>query len=169
MAEENQDVAGAGQDAPKPPQINVIAQYIKDLSFENPAGIQSLRGTDENPEMKVEVNVNARPIDPNQGIFESEISISAKAVAGETELYQLEVVYAGSVRLANVPEQHLRPVLLINCPSLFFPFARRIIADMTREAGFPPLFLDPIDFAGLYQRNLQRSAENAEPNGAVSA
>lgn len=167
MAEENEAVAGAANEGQKPPQINVMAQYIKDLSFENPAGIQSLRSTGQNPEMKVEVNVNARPLDPEQGIFESELTISAKAATGETELYQLEVVYGGAVRLTHVPEEHLRPVLLINCPSLFFPFARRIIADLTREGGFPPLFLDPIDFAGLFQRNQTRMSD-AEPNGSAA-
>ncbi len=139
-----------------PVQAQIVAQYIKDLSFENPNIEKMLAGPGENPNMRLEVNVNGRRVGPE--MFESAIDFSAKATSQAGTIYELELVYAGMFRLQNLPEEALEPFLLINCPTLLFPFLRRLVADISREGGFPPLLLDPIDFAGLYMRRKQEAA-----------
>lgn len=143
--------------------VRAVAQYIKDLSFENPSIDRLLMGTGENPNLKIEINVNARQMREN--LYESAIEFSAQAATPEGVIYELEVVYAGLFQVENMPPASLEPFLLINAPSLTFPFLRRLIADLTREGGFPPLTLDPIDFAQLY---LQRK-QQAEPGGTATA
>ena len=129
--------------------LAVNAQYVKDLSFENPRAPASLMATKEQPQIDVNVNVNARGLQPN--IYEVSLSIRADAkVAGEAA-FITELEYSGVFTVANAPEEVLRPVLLIECPRILFPFARRIIADVTRDGGFPPLYLNPIDFVSLYR------------------
>jgi len=148
---ENGDAtASAGQ----PAQINVLGQYVKDLSFENPNAPKSLQGPGESPNLKVEVNVNVAQLETE--IYESEIQFTATATNSDGTLYHLELVYAAAFRLTNIPETALKPILLINCPTLLFPFVRRMISDLTREGGFPPLLLDPIDFSSLYDQNKDR-------------
>ncbi|MDX2290359.1 MAG: protein-export chaperone SecB [Hyphomicrobiaceae bacterium] len=141
---------------PAPVQAQIVAQYIKDLSFENPNIEKLLSGPGENPNMRLEVNVNGRRMGPD--LFESAIDFSAKATSQAGTIYELELVYAGMFRLQNLPEEAVEPFLLINCPTLLFPFLRRIVADISREGGFPPLLLDPIDFAGLFMRRKQEAA-----------
>lgn len=144
------------------PQIRVLAQYIKDFSVENPNIELVLAGLKEQPKINVEVNVAARPIQGQTNHYESAIELKGVAVSSEHTIYELELVYGGIFRVENMPPQALEPFLLINCPMLLFPFARRIVSDMTREAGFPPLLLDPIDFASLY---VQRRGQG-EPQAA---
>lgn len=134
-------------------QAQVVAQFIKDLSFENPNVEKLLSGPGENPNMKLEVNVNARRM--NEDRYESAIDFTAHATNQTGTIYQLEVVYAGIFQIKNIPEEALEPFLLINCPALLFPYLRRLASDLTREGGFPPLLLDPIDFASLYMRRKQ--------------
>jgi preprotein translocase subunit SecB len=134
-------------------QAQVVAQFIKDLSFENPNVEKLLSGPGENPNMKLEVNVNARRM--NEDLYESAIDFTAHATNQTGTIYQLEVVYAGIFQIKNIPEEALEPFLLINCPALLFPYLRRLASDLTREGGFPPLLLDPIDFASLYMRRKQ--------------
>lgn len=134
-------------------QAQVVAQFIKDLSFENPNVDKLLSGPGENPNMKLEVNVNARRM--NEDLYESAIDFTAHATNQTGTIYQLEVVYAGIFQIKNIPEEALEPFLLINCPALLFPYLRRLASDLTREGGFPPLLLDPIDFASLYMRRKQ--------------
>ena len=134
-------------------QAQVVAQFIKDLSFENPNVDKLLSGPGENPNMKLEVNVNARRM--NEDRYESAIDFTAHATNQTGTIYQLEVVYAGIFQIKNIPEEALEPFLLINCPALLFPYLRRLASDLTREGGFPPLLLDPIDFASLYMRRKQ--------------
>lgn len=130
--------------------LAVNAQYVKDLSFENPRAPASLMAGKEQPQIDVNVNVNARGLQPN--VYEVSLSIRADAkIAGEAA-FITELDYGGVFTVANAPEEVLRPVLLIECPRILFPFARRIIADVTRDGGFPPLFLNPIDFVSLYRR-----------------
>lgn len=131
--------------------IHVLSQYIKDFSFENPGAPKSLQNPDDNPKLKVEVNVGGRKI--GDDIYESQIEFSGRASTKDGVLYNVELVYAGAFHLHNIPEDALHPVLLINCPSILFPFVRRIVGDVTNDGGFPPLLLDPIDFAGLYAEN----------------
>ncbi len=129
------------------PQVSILTQYVKDLSFENPNAPASLQST-EQPQIDVNVAVNAKRAGDN--VFEVELKISAKAVAGDVTAFVIDLLYAGLFGLTNVPEEALEPFLIIEAPRIIFPFARRIIADSVRDGGFPPLMLDPIDFASLY-------------------
>jgi preprotein translocase subunit SecB len=150
----NGGAADAAPAQPQQPGIHVLGQYIKDLSFENPGAPRSLRPSDKAPKLDVNVNVSARP--QSDGEFEIELKLEAKAARGKETLFIAEVSYAGLFQIRNVPQEHVHPLLLIECPRLLFPFARQIIADATRQGGFPPLMIDPVDFAALYR---QRVAE----------
>jgi preprotein translocase subunit SecB len=152
---------GAATQTPQQPGIHVLGQYIKDLSFENPGAPKSLRATDTPPKLDVNVNVGARA--QSETDFEIELKLEAKAARGEETLFIVEVVYAGMFQVRNVPREHVQPVLMIECPRLLFPFARQIVADATRQGGFPPLMIDPVDFAALYR---QRVAQMAAQQGA---
>jgi preprotein translocase subunit SecB len=143
---------GFDMDAGELPQVSILTQYIKDLSFENPNAPASLQST-EQPRIDVNVAVNAKRGSDN--VFEVELKISAKAITGDTTAFVVELLYAGLFGLANVPEEALEPFLIIEAPRIIFPFARRIIADAVRDGGFPPLMLDPIDFASLYMAQQQ--------------
>jgi preprotein translocase subunit SecB len=119
-----------------------------------------MRPSDKAPKLDVNVNVSARP--QSETDFEIELKLDAKAVRGDDTLFIVEVTYAGIFQVRNVPQEHVQPVLLIECPRLLFPFARQIVADATRQGGFPPLMIDPVDFAALYrQRMAQATARQA--------
>lgn len=151
----------AGQ-AAQGPGIHVLGQYIKDLSFENPGAPNSLRPSEETPNLDVNVNVNVRPL--SDADFEVELKLNAAAKRSGDSLFIAEVLYAGIFRLQNAPQEHMQPLLLIECPRLLFPFARQILADATRQGGFPPLMIDPVDFAALYrQRMSEMSAQAPSP------
>ena len=144
-------------------QIRVIAQYIKDLSFENPNVRKLLGSPGEAPNLRVEVNVNATKIADKA--FESAIQLKAEATNNLGTIYDLELAYAGMFHIESMAEAALEPFLLINCPALLFPFARRLVADLTREGGFPPLLLDPIDFGDLYlKRQKEKQAQVKSAN-----
>lgn len=141
-------------------QINVLGQYIKDLSFENPSAPRAPKGK---PSIQINFNVQAQPI--GEELFEVSLTLEASATADEGVIYKMELVYAGGFRLHNLPKEAIQPVLFIECPALLFPFVRRIVGDLTREGGFPPLLLDPIDFATLYRQRVvqgQAAANAAE-------
>jgi len=138
-------------------QLNVLGQFIKDLSFESPSAPNSLQGPGENPKLEVNVNVQGRK--HAEDVYEVGLQFEAQAANDTGVIYNVELVYAGLFRLTGIPENLLQPVLFIDCPAVLFPFLRRLVADLTREGGFPPLFLDPIDFASLYQQNIARSQE----------
>jgi preprotein translocase subunit SecB len=133
------------------PQLAVLAQYIKDLSFENPNAPRSLNQTVQ-PQISVQVNVSANPISPTD--VEVSLRLEAKAEAAGTMLFNLELVFAGAFRIQNVPQENMHVLMMIECPRLLFPFAREIVATSVRNGGFPPLLLDPIDFVSLYQQNV---------------
>ena len=123
-------------------------QYVKDLSFENPNAPMSLQAGGQ-PKIEVNVAVNAKRA--GDAVYEAELKITAKATAESGDnSFLVELVYAGLFALTNVPDEALEPFLIIEAPRMLFPFARRIIADATRDGGFPPLMLDPIDFGSLY-------------------
>ena len=145
------------------PGLRVLAQYLKDQSFENPKAPASFR-EGEAPAIEVNVDVNARSFGGEQ--YEVELSVSAKARRGQDVIFVVETTYAGVFELANVPEAQIEPILLIECPRLLFPFARQIVAETTSNGNFPPVMLDPIDFLGIYQRNLAARANQpvAQPN-----
>ena len=149
----NADTAGAQQQAA--PGMNVLAQYIKDLSFENPNAPKSLQQQENQPQLNIHVNVKANPLSATE--FEVMLILQAKAGEGEDMMFNVEVTYAGLFRIHNVPDDHMHAFVLIECPRLLFPFARQIIADATRNGGFPPLMVDPIDFATLYRHNLAQN------------
>jgi preprotein translocase subunit SecB len=133
-----------------------VAQYIKDLSFENPNVAKLLQGPGDNPNLEIAVEVKPQQMGPN--LYESAIEFKAQAVSKNGTIYDMEVVYAGLFQIESIPPAMLEPFLLINCPSLIFPYLRRLVADLTREGGFPPLALDPIDFGALYVRRQQELA-----------
>lgn len=150
----------AAQTSPPPVQVKVVAQYIKDLSFENPNIEKIIKDPGDQPNLQLSINVGAKGLGPS--LYESSIDFHAHATNKNGEIYQLELVYAGLFRIENIPEQALEPFLLVNCPSILFPFVRRIAADLTREGGFPPLLLDPFDFGSLYLRRQQEMREQAQ-------
>ncbi|ADJ25062.1 Protein-export protein SecB [Hyphomicrobium sp. GJ21] len=149
-------VAAEGQ---QPIQAKIVSQYIKDLSFENPNFRKLITSPGDQPNLKVEVNVGAQRIEND--LFESAIEFKATASNNLGTIYVLETVYAGVLKIESIPEQALEPFLLISGPTMIFPFLRRLVADITREGGFPPLLLDPIDFGGLYVRRQQQLAQSA--------
>jgi preprotein translocase subunit SecB len=142
------------------PGIAINAQYVKDLSFENPNAPQSLVPTQTRPQIEVNVDVQGRGI--AQNVYEVALRITATAKQGEAVAFVIELLYAGVFTLQNIPQEQLEPVLLIECPRLLFPFARRVIADATRDGGFPPLMMEPIDFMQLFQRHKTAAAPVAQ-------
>ncbi len=150
------DTDAPANDPNQGPSLNVLAQYLKDLSFENPNAPQSLAPQETQPQITINVNVGAQPLSATE--FEVELKLEASAKSGEAVLFAVELLYAGLFRIQNVPEEHLHPFVLIECPRLLFPFARALLADATRNGGFPPLMLDPIDFVALYQQNAAQAA-----------
>ncbi|MET3790915.1 protein-export chaperone SecB [Aquamicrobium terrae] len=152
MADENDKKAAAGNGNGTQPTLNVLAQYVKDLSFESPGAPNSLRGRDKAPGIAINVNVNANPLSEKQ--FDVNLSLTAKATVDKDVLFNVELVYGGVFNIDGFPQEHMLPILFIECPRLLFPFARQIIADATRNGGFPPLMLDPIDFAQMFQQKL---------------
>jgi len=149
------DLQGAAGSAA---QIQVLAQYVKDLSFENPGAPMSLQGG--KPALEVGVDVQARGLGVDQ--YEVQIRVRADAKAANQTVFVCEVTYAGVFMLKNISQENIQPVLLIECPRQLFPFARRVVADLTRDGGFPPLLLDPIDFMTLYRAQLaQQKAQTA--------
>jgi preprotein translocase subunit SecB len=140
------------------PSVNVLGQYLKDLSFENPRAPMSLQPREQSPPININVNVNARQLGPTE--LEVTLTMEAKAGTGADVLFAVEIAYAGVFRLMNVPPEHVQPFVMIECPRLLFPFARQIVADATRNGGFPPLMIDPIDFVALFQQNVARNQEN---------
>ncbi len=150
--------AGAQPDA-QGAELSILVQYIKDLSFESPNAPASLQGPGENPKLNVNVNVQASA--QAEGIFEVSLNFEANATSDDGVIYNVELVYAGVFRISGVPDHLLQPVLFIDCPTLLFPFMRRIIADMTQEGAFPPLLLDPVDFAALYRQNVEQIQQSS--------
>ncbi|CAH1679035.1 Protein-export protein SecB [Hyphomicrobiales bacterium] len=143
---------GTGAPTDTTPSLNALAQYIKDLSFENPNAPRSLTPQQQGPEISIQVNVGANQLAETD--FEVDLTLEGKATIGTDVLFVFELVYGGVFRLRNIPQEHLHPTVMIECPRLLFPFARQIVADSVRNGGFPPLFIDPIDFAALYRQKL---------------
>lgn len=153
------------QGQPAGPGFRILAQYIRDLSFENPRAPESLR-TEGKPQidMGVEMNAGGRP----DGLFEVDLKLSVRAVHEDKPVFHIELVYGGLFALSGVSEQDMEPMLLIECPRYLFPFARQIIASATADGGFyPPFMVDPIDFAAIYMARQEQIARSpAEPGQA---
>lgn len=146
---------------PQQPQITsrILAQYIRDMSFENILAQKGVTG-DAQPEIQVQVNLDARKRkQKDQYEVITKLNITSKTKEKSEPLFVLELEYAGVFQVEGVPEEQMHPYLLIECPRMTFPFVRRIVSDVTRDGGFPPLNLDTIDFLALYRSELARRAE----------
>ena len=142
------------------PSLSVLAQYTKDLSFENPGAPRSLQSREKPPEININVNVNANPLSDTD--FDVVLTLNADAKDGTTTVFHAELVYGGVFRVTGFPQEHMLPLLFIECPRLLFPFARQIIADVTRNGGFPPLIIDPIDFATMFTQRVAEEQARAQ-------
>jgi preprotein translocase subunit SecB len=155
---------GGPQPQPVMPQVAVLAQYVKDLSFENPNAPRSLAPSTQQPAINVQVSVDATPASETD--FEVTLTIEGKAETQGLLLYGFELVFAGVFRVINVPQDSLQPFVLIECPRLLFPFAREIIATSVRNGGFQ-LLLNPIDFVSLYRQRMA-AAQSSPPAPEVN-
>lgn len=164
---ETDNPANAGAAAPEnatgqaaQPTIQIINQFIRDLSFENPEAPASLAASASSPQFNVGINVGVKKQDDAN--YTIELSINAKAERDGKAMFTLELIYGGVFRVQNVPDNQLPLVLMIECPRLIFPFARQVIANVTQSGGFPPMLMEPVDFAAIYRQNLQRMAAAAQ-------
>jgi preprotein translocase subunit SecB len=155
-----------GNPQDKPPQLNVLAQYIKDFSFENPNAPRSLTPGQQQPAFNIQINVNAKALADND--YEVILQLEGKAEAEKNVLFSFDLAYAGVFRVQNVPQESLHPVVMIECPRLLFPFAREIIASAVHSGGFPPLLLDPVDFVAMYRQKAAEAKPNPDPGQAPS-
>jgi preprotein translocase subunit SecB len=148
------------------PQVGVISQYVKDLSFENPnaPAVYQWQGQ---PQIDVQFNIGANVVADD--VHEVALKIEVKAMSADQVAFQVELVYAGLFGLRNIPEEQLQPFLLAEAPRILFPFARRVLADTVRDGGFPPLMLEPIDFAALYLAQAEQANALVEGQPAGQA
>ncbi len=142
------------------PRFSVLAQYIKDFSFENPNAPRSL-APQQGPNIGLQVNVNARQIAPSD--YEVSLMLEGGAGEGAAALFKFELNYAGVFRVENIPAEQIQPLVMIEGPRLLFPFARQIVADAVRGGGYPALYVDPIDFHGLYMQRVAAAAAAGAP------
>ena len=147
--------------AEKPPQLNVLAQYVKDLSFENPNAPRSLQQQQQPPAINIQINVNAKPLADSD--YEVELKIEGRAETPGLFLFSFDLLYAGVFRIVNVPQENIHAIIMIECPRLLFPFARELIATAVRNGGFPPLMIDPVDFVSLYRQKMESQQPAAPP------
>lgn len=178
---ENENTNGANADAAADaanqaaqnagPAAAVLAQYTKDLSFENPKAAQTFQtlSSPDAPKPNIEVNVNVGARRMGDEAFEVDLKITATSRLGEEVAFAVELVYSGLFGARNLPDDMMEPFLLIQAPHILFPFARRIVADTVRDGGFAPLMLDPIDFAGLYQQQKQAAAQQQPQDSGADA
>ncbi|GGD59109.1 protein-export chaperone SecB [Croceicoccus mobilis] len=156
----------AGNGADTSPAIGLISQYVKDFSVENPNSPKSYQWTDQH-ELDVQFNINATGIDEEVSEVALKVVITSKTAQGT--VYIIELTYCGLIGMRNVPEAQGHAFLYAEAPRILFPFVRRIVSDAVRDAGYPPLLLDPIDFAGLYQQQMeqrrQQQAAAGQPMG----
>lgn len=174
MADENPAPA-APQAAATAPSMNLVGQYVRDLSFENPGAPGSIMSGSGNPSFNVSINVGVKK--QADDLYAVELTLNAKAEREKVLLFNVELVYGGVFRMKGVPENQLAPLLMVECPRLIFPFARQILANVTQQGGFPPLMMEPVDFMTIYRQNLAAMAakqaeggdKNAVGNGAGTA
>jgi preprotein translocase subunit SecB len=149
------------------PALNIIGQYIKDMSFENPKAPQSILAGSGQPRFNVAINVGVNK--QADEVYAIELTINAKAERESGVLFNIELIYGGLFRLKNWPEQQLSLVLMIECPRILFPFARQVLASVTQAGGFPPLLMDPVDFAAIYRQNLAQLQAQQKAGAAPDA
>jgi len=143
------------------PQLTVMAQYIKDFSFENPNAPRSLTTGKEPPQISIQINVNAAPLTETD--IEVVLTLQGKAETAGSLMFNFELAFGGVFRIRNVPQESLNAIVLIECPRLLFPFAREIVATAVRNGGFPPLLLDPVDFVALYRQKMSQLEPSPAP------
>ena len=146
-------------------RMQVLAQFVRDLSFENLVAQKGLSGTEMQPDIQVGVSLDARkrPVAHQFDVI-SKFKVTSKNKATDETLFLMELEYAGVFHVEGVPEEQLHPFLLIECPRMLFPFIRRIIADVTHDGGFPPLNIDNVDFLALYRQEMSRRAQAVQPS-----
>ena len=168
MAKNEDNAPGAAQAgaAPQQPQVkmNILGQYIRDMSFENIVAQKPVQG-EVQPDINVEINLDAkkRPADHQYDVV-TKLKVNSNNKANGDPLFILELEYCGIFHIEGVPDEQLHPFLLIECPRMVFPFVRRIVSDVTRDGGFPPLNLDNVDFVALYRQSLAQRAAAGQPN-----
>ena len=147
---------------PTQPTMNALAQYIRDMAFENILAQKGVGG-EVAPDVQVQVNLDAKKRGV-EGQYEVVIKlrVDSKSKESKDQLFLLEIEYGGIFQIAGLPEDQLHPYLLIECPRMLFPFLRRIVSDITRDGGFPPLNLETIDFLSLYKNEIERRRAQAE-------
>jgi preprotein translocase subunit SecB len=160
------DASNGAAEAAATPRLQILTQFIRDMSFENIA-VQKGIAAEGKPDIKVQVNLDAKQRGEDR--YEVAIKLNANATIQDSPVFLLELDYAGLFVLQNVPKEQLHPFLMIECPRQMFPYLRRIVGDVTRDGGYPPLNLEPIDFVGLYRANLARQVEQAKAQQQVSA
>jgi len=146
------------------PQLNVLGQYVKDFSFENPNAPRSLAPSEDKPQLNVQINVGVQQHSATD--FEVTLSLEGKAEAQGAQsmvLFAFELTYAGVFRIQNIPQEHIQPMVMIECPRLLFPFAREMIATAVRNGGYAPFLLDPVDFVSLYQQRIAQQQQQQPP------
>lgn len=165
MAEENQGAAAPESGAA--PSMNLVGQYVRDLSFENPGAPGSIMAGGGNPAFNVSISVGVKK--QSDDLYAVELNLKAKANREETLLFNVELVYGGVFRLKNIPEAQLSGLLMVECPRLIFPFARQVLANVTQQGGFPPLMMEPVDFMAIYRQNLAALAAKQQAEGGAAA
>lgn len=175
MAKKKKDTAKEAVAAPAPqeqptemqePMLRILAQYTKDASFENPNAPDSLRSDQDAPQIGINIEIGRQMMDNNT--VEVVLMLSAKAERDGKAVFLCELEYAGLFGFAGVPEEHLQPMILIECPRLLFPFARQIMADLTQNGGYPPILLEPPDFAAMFRDEMMRRAAEQGENASVN-
>jgi preprotein translocase subunit SecB len=151
---------GQAQNPEAQPQLNVVAQYIKDFSFENPNAPKSM-APGQQPQISIQINVTAAPLADND--IEVLLQLGGKAEIDGSLMFSFDLEFGGVFRIRNIPQESMNAVVLIECPRLLFPFAREIIATTVRNGGFPPLLLDPVDFVALYRQKMEQMAPAQAP------
>ena len=158
--------AGNGAQADGAPSLNALAQYAKDFSFENPNAPRSLQAQEGSPQINLQVNVTAKQLAETD--FEVDLTLEGDAKVKSDVLFAFELTYSGVFRVQNIPQEQLHPILMIECPRLLFPFARQIVAEAVRNGGFPPLYIDPIDFVALYRQRVAEVQNQGAENTAAT-
>jgi preprotein translocase subunit SecB len=154
-----------GPNPEKLPQLNVMTQYTKDFSFENPNAPRSLTPPPQQPAINIQINVNVKGLGEND--YEVELKIEGKADSAGNVLFGFDLTYAGVFRIQNVAQENIHPLGMIECPRLLFPFAREIVATAVRDGGFPPLLIDPIDFVALYRQKMGQLQPQPPPTATA--
>ena len=167
MADENAAAPAGNAGTAPAPSFNLVGQYVRDLSFENPGAPGTILAGGPNPSFSVSINVSVKK--QADDLYAVELLLNAKAQRETTLLFNVELAYGGVFRLRNVPEAQLPPLLMVECPRLIFPFARQVLATTVQQGGFPPLMMEPVDFQALYLQNLRNlQAQQQKGDGGAA-